>query len=102
MLGPSEDGGYCLIGLSQASRVVVANDRAATDLFTGIPWSTGRVFAASVARLESLGVSWDCTPPWYDVDDLADLIRLRDDLTDSPTAAPELLGVIQDSLRTKA
>ena len=40
VLGPSEDGGYYLIGLRAAPR----------ELFEGVPWSTPQVFAETVRR----------------------------------------------------
>ena len=43
VLGPAHDGGYYLIGMNQAHSV----------LFTGIPWSTDQVLAATLAKAEA-------------------------------------------------
>ncbi len=77
VLGPSEDGGYYLIGLK----------RPCPELFQGIAWSTGRVLAQTLERAEALGLSVALTPPWYDVDTASDLDRLRDELDALPAEA---------------
>jgi rSAM/selenodomain-associated transferase 1 len=77
VLGPSEDGGYYLIGLK----------RPRPGLFQGIAWSTGRVLAQTVERAETLGLSVALTPPWYDVDTASDLDRLQAELTSLPPQA---------------
>jgi rSAM/selenodomain-associated transferase 1 len=77
VLGPSEDGGYYLIGLK----------RPRPELFQGIAWSTGRVLAQTVERAEALGLSVALTLPWYDVDTASDLDRLRDELVGLPAGA---------------
>ena len=58
VLGPSTDGGYYLIGLSRPHRSV----------FQSIDWSTERVFAQTLGRVEAAGLSLGLVPPWYDVD----------------------------------
>jgi len=70
VLGPSEDGGYYLVGLR----------RPAPGLFEGIAWSTPRVMEQTVERAAALGLSVALLPPWYDVDTAADLERLRAEL----------------------
>lgn len=67
VLGPSEDGGYYLIGLS-APR---------PELFRGVAWSTARVFGETLERAEAAGLAVRCLPPWYDVDTVEDLARLE-------------------------
>jgi rSAM/selenodomain-associated transferase 1 len=70
VLGPSDDGGYYLIGLK----------RAAPGLFQGIDWSTSRVTAQTLARAGLLGLDVALLSPWYDVDTPPDLARLRAEL----------------------
>lgn len=70
VLGPSDDGGYYLIGLKQQHR----------QLFAGIDWSTDRVFAQTLQRAAELRLDVRLLPPGYDVDDCAALRRLCDDL----------------------
>jgi uncharacterized protein len=70
VLGPSEDGGYYLIGLKQNHR----------RLFQNIEWSTERVFEQTKTRAAELGVEVELLPACYDVDDRATLRRLCDEL----------------------
>ncbi len=77
VVGPSEDGGYYLIGLK----------RSQPALFREISWSTDRVTAQTLARAEALGLSVALLPPWYDVDTAADLERLWAELADLPPEA---------------
>ena len=70
VLGPSEDGGYYLVGLRHP----------APGLFEGIAWSTSRVMEQTVDRAAALGLSVALLPPWYDVDTAADLERFRAEL----------------------
>jgi rSAM/selenodomain-associated transferase 1 len=70
VLGPSEDGGYYLIGLKQ-------NDRR---LFQDIEWSTERVLEQTKTRAAELGLQLELLPTCYDVDDQAGLRRLCDEL----------------------
>ena len=56
VLGPSTDGGYCLVG----------RRRGPSEIFAQVEWSTGAVLQQTLARLgkQTLGL----LPPWYDVD----------------------------------
>ncbi|MCC7115454.1 MAG: TIGR04283 family arsenosugar biosynthesis glycosyltransferase [Burkholderiales bacterium] len=66
VIGPSEDGGYVLIGLA---RPVAA--------FDGIAWSTPEVLAQTRAALAREGVRWRELDPLWDVDTEADFERWR-------------------------
>jgi len=66
VLGPAEDGGYYLIGLA----------RPTPALFTGIPWSTSAVLAATVASAEAAGLRTHLLPRSFDVDEPGDIARL--------------------------
>jgi glycosyltransferase A (GT-A) superfamily protein (DUF2064 family) len=77
VLGPSEDGGYYLIGLKQAC----------PELFRDIEWSSERVTAQTLARAQAMGLSVALLPPWYDVDTSADLDRLQGELATLPATA---------------
>lgn len=70
VLGPSDDGGYYLIGLKQNHR----------DLFEGIDWSTERVFDQTRKRAADLNLELAILPNGYDVDDATTLRRLRDEM----------------------
>jgi rSAM/selenodomain-associated transferase 1 len=66
VLGPAEDGGYWLIGLT----------RCDPGLFAGVAWSTASVLADTRARLEALGWRWSELGVRWDVDRPEDLARL--------------------------
>jgi uncharacterized protein len=70
VLGPTEDGGYYLIGLRQSHR----------ELFERMPWSTSQVLPETRRRCEQSGLTVACTESWYDVDTPADLARLMESL----------------------
>jgi len=78
VLGPSEDGGYYLIGLR----------RLHPELFEGMRWSTPTVLEETERRARALGLSSTRLPAWYDVDTAADLVRLQADLAAGPDGGP--------------
>lgn len=75
VLGPSEDGGYFLIGLARSTP-----GTAVPDLFSNIRWSTEWTYADTVDAAERCGLSVKRLPTWYDVDDATGLARLRAEL----------------------
>lgn len=79
VLGPTEDGGYYLVGVREARR----------ELFEAIPWSTAAVLTTTLARARAAGLRTLCLPSWFDVDTPADLERLRAALAAAPDAAAE-------------
>ncbi len=70
VLGPSDDGGYYLIGLKQTRR----------ELFERIDWSTERVSDQTKARARELNLDVSVLRTGYDIDDAATLRRLCDEL----------------------
>jgi glycosyltransferase A (GT-A) superfamily protein (DUF2064 family) len=66
VLGPAEDGGYYLIGMTAPYPAV----------FQDIEWSTSVVAAQTRARAVAAGLRVAELPPWYDVDSPALLDRL--------------------------
>lgn len=70
VLGPSDDGGYYLIGLKQTRR----------ELFERIDWSTERVLEQTKTRARELNIEVSLLRTSYDVDDAATLRRLCDEL----------------------
>jgi uncharacterized protein len=70
VLGPSDDGGYYLIGLKKLHR----------QLFEGIDWSTDRVLEQTIAAAGAIGLPVNLLPTWYDVDDQGTLARLCHEL----------------------
>jgi rSAM/selenodomain-associated transferase 1 len=71
VLGPSQDGGYYLIGLKRPHRY----------LFKRIAWSTADVLAHTVERAAEIDLPVDLLPTWYDVDDAATLRLLCQELS---------------------
>jgi hypothetical protein len=70
VLGPSQDGGYYLIGLRKPH----------PELFEQMQWSTAEVFSETMRRARAKGLRVACLPPWYDVDTPEDLRRLKETL----------------------
>lgn len=66
VLGPAEDGGYYLIGMKAPH----------PELFRGIPWSTGGVLTATLARARGLGLRTSLLRTLPDVDTVQDWERL--------------------------
>jgi uncharacterized protein len=70
VLGPSQDGGYYLIGLKRPHR----------HLFERIAWSTADVLAHTIKRAADIDLPVELLPMWYDVDDAATLHLLSQEL----------------------
>jgi rSAM/selenodomain-associated transferase 1 len=77
VLGPSDDGGYYLIGVKKPNR----------HLFEQIDWSTERVLNQTIQRATEIGVEVKFLPIGYDVDDDASLRRLSNELLANATSA---------------
>jgi len=78
VLGPSEDGGYYLVGLKSPQ----------PELFRDIPWSTDAVLSETLARAADSRVAAALLPRWYDIDTPEDVARLRTDLARGTASAP--------------
>lgn len=78
VLGPTEDGGYYLIGVRAPHR----------ELFERMPWSTSDVMEITRHRAAAAGLRALCLSSWFDVDTPDDLERLRAtlDKANDPTA----------------
>ena len=77
VLGPSQDGGYYLIGLKSPHR----------SLFERIAWSTADVLAHTIERAAGIDLPVELLPMWYDVDDAATLHLLNEELGLGPNGA---------------
>ncbi|MGH7258780.1 MAG: TIGR04282 family arsenosugar biosynthesis glycosyltransferase [Nitrospiraceae bacterium] len=66
VLGPAEDGGYYLVGLT----------RPVPELFRDISWSTDQVLAQTRERAQQAGLRTSLLPVWRDVDTIEDLQAL--------------------------
>lgn len=79
VLGPSDDGGYYLIGMR----------RLHPRLLREVTMSTPTVLRDTLAIAAELDLRAALLPGWYDVDTPADLARLRAELAAAPpTVAP--------------
>src|SRR5262249_47348135 len=67
VLSPALDGGYTLIGVSQAH----------ARLFEDIAWSTSAVHGQTVERAAEIGLPVVTVPGWYDVDEAISLRLLE-------------------------
>ena len=67
VLGPARDGGYYLLGYRPPRPC----------LFSGVPWGTSEVLAATVARCDAAGLGIGRLPELFDVDVVSDLDDLR-------------------------
>jgi len=65
VLGPAQDGGYYLIGLTDAD----------PQLFDAFDWGSDSVFAETVKRLEDRNMGYHCLPVREDVDTPEDYYR---------------------------
>jgi len=77
VLGPSDDGGYYLIGMKKPHR----------HLFEQVDWSTERVLNQTMQRATEIGIEVKPLPTGYDVDDDASLRRLCNELLTDTTSA---------------
>ena len=87
VLGPADDGGYYLLGMT----------RPHAALFADIDWSTERVAGQTRAAAAQLGLDLDELPTWYDVDDRAALDRLLQEFQAGSAgyAAPATLACVE-------
>jgi uncharacterized protein len=72
VLGPSGDGGYTLIGLSEAWEAP----------FESIPWSSVRTLEQTLIRCRGASLRVRLLGFWYDVDTFADLMLLKGHVLD--------------------
>jgi len=81
VLGPSNDGGYYLLGIRGPL----------PPIFDDMPWGTASVWPETICRLEQAGVRSSILPDWYDIDQQDDLDQLLDDLRHQPLLEAELV-----------
>ncbi len=86
VLGPTEDGGYYLIGWKQP------HPRLVTD----VEMSTPSVLNDTLRVAHELGLEVRTLDPWYDVDEPADLDRLVDDIIAGVACGPHTLAMLSD------
>jgi uncharacterized protein len=78
VVGPTNDGGYYLVGAKAAH----------PTLFDGDGMGTESALEALLARARGLRLSIGFTDPFYDIDVEGDLTRLAEELRLAPARAP--------------
>lgn len=79
VLGPTDDGGYYLIGLKKPHG----------SLFEGIHWSTERVLEQTRKKANAINLESHLLMTWYDVDDWSSLRRLCRELFAANESTPD-------------
>lgn len=65
VIGPSQDGGYYLLGMKSFYQ----------DLFAGINWSTPAVYEETISKVQKLNLSFELMPKLNDIDNKQDLLQ---------------------------
>jgi uncharacterized protein len=78
VVGPTEDGGYYLVGARGAH----------PGLFDAHGLGTGGALRSLLARADERGLGVALTEAWYDIDEGSDLARLGAELRRTPARAP--------------
>jgi len=78
VIGPTDDGGYYLVGAKVAHPTLFENDGMGTS----------SALERLLARAQALQLSRAITEPCYDIDVVEDLIRLAPELALAPSKAP--------------
>jgi rSAM/selenodomain-associated transferase 1 len=76
VIGPSLDGGYWLIGFQK--------NGFCPDLFRHMIWGTDTVFADTIEKCRSAGLSSGILPSLRDIDTLADLLEFQKNTSSLP------------------
>jgi rSAM/selenodomain-associated transferase 1 len=87
VFGPSEDGGYYLVGWK----------RAHPQIITQVQMSTPNVLADSLDLAEALDLRVALAPVWFDVDEPEDLARLRADTDAGTVCGAHTLGWLTEN-----
>jgi len=85
VVGPSDDGGFYLIGLT----------RCPQRLLGGLPWSRSDTREHTLTRLRSHGLRIRQLERWFDVDTPADLERLRKLISSGAVSAPATAAALR-------
>lgn len=95
LLGPCTDGGYYLVGVSEAQ----------PGILDGITWSTSAVLTETRARCRTLRLALHELPVTFDVDEPADLGTLEAAVRADPERAPRVaasFGIARSPARRRA
>ncbi len=84
VIGPTEDGGFYLLGLKNCP----------VGLLDGVRWSTPQACEDMVSRLRISGMSIAREQLWYDIDTFQDLTRAQEELQQRQIYAPRLSSAL--------
>jgi uncharacterized protein len=85
VIGPAEDGGYYLIGVTAPQ----------PRLFEDVTWSTSSVLPTTLTRVKELGLRLHLLPTWFDIDTAQDLARLRSAVNADGCEAPRTFAFLR-------
>ena len=88
VLGPTDDGGYYLVGCRAG--------RFSPAVFVGVEWGSARVFQQTCAAAATAGLAVASLAPWYDLDEWKDLMRFARE-----AAAAPCTRALLDALRSE-
>lgn len=92
VIGPTEDGGYYLVGAKASHPALFEDDGM----------STTSALEALLGRAQKLQLSTGFTDPFYDIDIASDLTRLAEELRLAPARAPRTAAWLLEWTRTPA
>lgn len=91
VIGPTEDGGFYLLGLRQCP----------DGLLSELPWSLDTTCEATIARLSARGLRTAMLPSWFDVDRPDDLPSARERLRERASLAPKTVRCLDEWTRSE-
>jgi rSAM/selenodomain-associated transferase 1 len=92
VIGPADDGGFYLIGVSTCPH----------SLLDTVPWSASDTCARTLERLGQHDLTTTVIAPWFDVDVPADLDTLRRRLRDGTIHAPHTARILGGAAATES
>lgn len=92
VIGPSEDGGFYLLGLRNCP----------AGLLSKIPWSGPTTCLETIAKLQAAGLTFHILDDWFDVDTKQDLEKLQALITAKHVEAPRTQHFLETHARHQA
>src|SRR5512145_2533647 len=91
VIGPTEDGGYYLIGMRKLHR----------RIFEDIPWGRAGALEATIERAKECELDLTLLPEWRDVDTPEDFERLKRELDENKGAAKFTRRFLKEMAKAK-
>lgn len=86
-IGPSQDGGYYLIGFSKTG--------FQSAIFDQVTWSTCRVYQQTCDQIKRMGCRVHTLPVWYDIDTQEDLAHVIEMHRHRPSSLPKTMAWLE-------